>query len=469
MKAQNEARRMQLEEQSHMELEELLHAEAGVTRQPTVASSKLTRLAEARRAPVQVLPPITRQANDPRLDAHNLRKLGGLQGNTKGIVTKGIDRLQTQFANSPSKAAGTMVRLPAPIRPNLNGGVTGATAPSQPQRLYHNADEGIAAFREFVRTIDTHDKKVTRAQKAYLAETAGQVPIIMDFYRPITLVDGRRQSPSTLSPEQADSGRRAHESIKVIAPEPDLGDALLAEALSAGVREPKKRKKPTGPALDISRVISTLDDLNKKGILAPKALSASVPTTTSSVDLLNGQSGISDPGIEPIAPVILGAEDSPTTPPARVDGPSDIGKGSSLVDLAALVNSPTAPDRTMSTNAHVTMTQAQPSSVGPMALATHPTSPPAVGEQIVDVQDQMTLLDLSDHPVVGPLSADEESGHGQDKTYAGLGAWLAKLAKSNSDGENIKDKSGTAGTSTAAVPKPEAGSGGHAGDLLLAL
>ena len=104
-------------------------------------------------------------------------------------------RVQSQFTGRVAQAP---VQFQMPER-----SPAGPVDPQAPQILRTAAQDGVEAYRDFVKNIATRDKENVTAVRAVLAKTAGQMPPIRDRYRPVTLVDGRRvESPQNSSPEK---------------------------------------------------------------------------------------------------------------------------------------------------------------------------------------------------------------------------------------------------------------------------
>lgn len=180
MKALNETRQIQDEDKLHMDLEEILEAEAGDSWQPEATHSKPEDLQTvlAEQATPSISSAMTGPRNVIRLGSQDLRKLGPLRGTPESSHVAPVVR------PPPQTYAGPIIRPRA-------------------QRQRGVVQTGAAAFQSFARNIDAHDKENVKARLAALAETAGQEPTIRDVYRPVALVDGRRiESPEKSSPEK---------------------------------------------------------------------------------------------------------------------------------------------------------------------------------------------------------------------------------------------------------------------------
>lgn len=336
MKTQNETRKMQDHHQMHMDLEELLQAEAAGDRLPELNPPKQEdmQMVLAKQTPALSYATVAKPRGFVRLDIQEPRKLGPARGRPQTkVANRAIRQPTKKLVQPPSKPPGPIVRLPPPRRQ---------------QRV---AQSGVTAYQKFVENIDNHDMANVKARQASLAETAGQVPQIMDTYRPVTLVDGRRvETPSNSSPEKEGEKILIQEnptpSSTVINSEVDSSSALLPELLLNGDSDVFKESTPAKEGVRTAfGLASALGALPEDGGALPRARSANTPTRQRSAGQRNGRSRSTNS----VAVASGDSQDfsgegfsSHATTVDPTDGYANKGHGKASLDLATLVYQPTA-------------------------------------------------------------------------------------------------------------------------------
>lgn len=253
-----------------MDLEELLEAEVLGDMRPkaTRPEPQNMQMVLARQAPMR-LPPIAQPRNVNRSGAQHLRQLGSPKA---GLIIR--HAAQSFMVSKPvPKSAGPIVRPPPQRLERV------------PQRAGHPGLPGVAAYQEFVRDIDLHDRANINARRTIIAQTAGQAPNIRDRYRPVTLVDGRRIESKNPSPEKNISPEKDYSPEKNVtmvrsrsgsSPTVNCRQRLIANGEENGATL----------ASDIDAVISCLAALpTDGGILRRKALSTHSPGSTAVASL----------------------------------------------------------------------------------------------------------------------------------------------------------------------------------------
>lgn len=334
-KTQSKTLQLQDDQQMHMDLEELLHAEATGDGQPGVSPPKpeQRQMVSAGQAPRPSNATVAKPRPIIRLGAQEPHKTGQTRGKPQRNFANQGARRPPKFAQAPSRPAGPVVRPPPP-------------------RLQGVDRSKVAAFQEFADNINDYDMAVLKAQKASLAESAGQVPDITDTYRPVKLVDGRRiKSPANSSPEK-EAGKVVIQnsptspSSPVAPSEMGVSGVLLPELLldgdSEAVNTTTQVTENMGDGFDMAGVLAALPET---GNALFTGRSDHTPTRQLSV-------GQHDGGSKSTNSAALASVDSPeylaegagsvatTVDPTHGQANSDEGEASR--DLAVLVCQPTA-------------------------------------------------------------------------------------------------------------------------------
>lgn len=359
----------------HMNLEDLLHAEAGHSPQPqaTISKPEDMQMVLAKHARLPMLPPV--------------------------ITTSSIVRPLTQkIAMPPSQMAGPIVRLP----------FQGPQRPTKP---------GIEAYRNFVLNIDAHDKAVATAQLASLAETSGQVPTIHDNYRPVFIIDGRRIESSAKSNPKKEAKRTQQDqtqSPRVNTPKTRLTDSLLPEVLFKESETAGEENKANSHVSDVDALIDAHVALPTDGNALPMSLRAEHPARCCSPGKDDGHSqstesavaaSADNPGL-PVDGIVLDA--------AAVNPSDDIagkGKGKASLDLATLADQPTARSLTAS-RLGVALKQDENTHLQQCSSVdnwTETLSLEALGmEQLMQRQEQTDIMDLHTPATMRPENEGDE-------------------------------------------------------------
>lgn len=333
MKALKETRQIQDEDKLHMDLEELLEAEARDSRQPEATHSKPEDLQTvlAEQATPSVPSAMTGPRSVLRLGSQDLRKLGPLRGRPESRPVAPVLR------PPPQTYAGPVIRPPV-------------------QRQQRVVQTGAVAFQSFARNIDTHDKENVKARLAALAETAGQEPTIRDVYRPVSLVDGRRiESPEQSSPEKEAKNFQhglAQFSEGAGTSKSNLTNTLLPDLLFDEDTKGARGKKTVKPHIsDIEALTNALTLVPAESIALSMSLTGHVPFGEYSPGRRNGHSRSTVSAVPAGVDVSDFLMDEFTSNATAVDPTGrlpDEGKGKASLGLAGLMVEPSVQPLTAS-------------------------------------------------------------------------------------------------------------------------